>query len=33
MEDIVILGMLCIVCLCLLGAFVDNEEEDNDSDN
>lgn len=34
MEGVVLLCMLCIACLCILGAFVDNkEEEDNDSDN
>lgn len=33
MDSIVLLGMLGLACLCVLGAFVDNEEEDNDTDN
>ena len=33
MDGIILLLMLCAACLCVLGAFVDNKEEDNDSDN
>ena len=31
METLVLLAMLAIACICVLGGFVDNEEDDNDT--